>query len=189
VQINEEVLPQEPLTSLVGVINGGNMRSEAQEVSQNVIGQVCPGDKVEIMEESDVWLKVLVQETTANCVEERVSSGTMGWIHSSLVLPPSSPLASPTLTPSPLASPTLTPSPLVAPGLVAKVFNGGNVRAVPGGEPILDQINANEEVTLLQKRENGLWYRIRNQRNIEGWVHSSLLRIDPKSVTKVPIAR
>jgi SH3-like domain-containing protein len=164
-----------------------------------VIGQVCPGDKVEIMEESDVWLKVLVQETTANCVEERVSSGTMGWIHSSLVLPPSSPLASPTLTPSPLASPTLTPSPLasptltpsplVAPGLVAKVFNGGNVRAVPGGEPILDQINANEEVTLLQKRENGLWYRIRNQRNIEGWVHSSLLRIDPKTVTKVPIAR
>jgi len=86
--------------------------------------------------------------------------------------------------PSPL--PTDAPSPEETPegeetspeGPQVSVFNGGNVRAEPAGEPVLDQINANEMVTLIQKNADGSWYQIRNERDVVGWVHYTLLNQD-----------
>lgn len=86
-------------------------------------------------------------------------------------------------TPEPTVEPTVAPSS----ELVATVANGGNVRGVPGGEPIIDQVNANETVVLLQKNATGEWYQLRNERNNVGWVHHSLLTIDPAVAEQVPV--
>lgn len=79
------------------------------------------------------------------------------------------------------------PQPIPAGETTAMVANGGNVRAVPGGEPILDQVNANETVDLIKKTPDGQWYFMRNQRNTEGWVHQSLLTISAEVDAKVPV--
>jgi hypothetical protein len=62
--------------------------------------------------------------------------------------------------------------------VMVEVFNGGNVRQTPGGEPVLDQINAFEQVELMAKTPDSVWYQIRNQRDVVGWVHYTLLQQD-----------
>jgi len=69
----------------------------------------------------------------------------------------------------------------------ARVYNGGNVRPAPWGEPILDQIHAGETVALLKRTEDSTWYYMRNARDITGWVHTSLLVQEDLSVD-VPVA-
>jgi hypothetical protein len=85
---------------------------------------------------------------------------------------------SPEPTTPPTDTPVATVTPISAPALVARVFNGGNVRDIPGGEPIIDQVNANEEVVLLQKTDDSVWYQVRNERDNVGWVHYTLLNQD-----------
>ena len=81
------------------------------------------------------------------------------------------------------------PSPTPAPALSATVFNGGNVRDQPVNGKVLDQINASETVTLLEKNADGTWYKITNQRQVSGWVSAALLTIDDATKGKVPVAR
>ncbi len=107
--------------------------------------------------------------------------------------------AAPTATPSPTASPTATarPSPTPSPTpiptatpvpLTASVFNGGNVRAAPNlNGTVLDQIHAYETVILLGRSSDGVWLRIINPRQQEGWVHRSLLTIDPAIEAALPV--
>jgi restriction system protein len=91
----------------------------------------------------------------------------------------------PTRTPQPTATPALTPTPVLP---TATVFNGGNVRAEPTLKgTVLDQIHANETVILLGRTADGVWLRIINPRQQEGWVHRSLLTIDPTVEVTLPV--
>lgn len=101
--------------------------------------------------------------------------------------------AEPTAAPTEVAAATAvpaTPAPAAGPApLSASVFNGGNVRSLPqiAGSQIYDQINAAEQVQLLQKTTNGQWYLIKNLRDKVGWVSATLLQVDPAVSAKVPI--
>jgi hypothetical protein len=81
------------------------------------------------------------------------------------------------------------PTPTPEGALVATVFNGGNVREAPVNGRPLDQINAGETVQLLEKSQDGGWFKItyaRNGATITGWVSRTLLTIDPAIEQQVP---
>lgn len=81
--------------------------------------------------------------------------------------------------------PTVRPTDLPA---LATVFNGGNVRLAPNLRgTVIDQIHAGEAVTLLGRSPDGEWLRMINLRQTEGWVHRSLLTIDPVVEAQLPI--
>lgn len=62
------------------------------------------------------------------------------------------------------------------------------MRGTPGGDPVLDQINASETVELIEKSQDGEWYHIKNERGVIGWVHGSLLTIEPQINNLIPVA-
>lgn len=71
------------------VIHGGNLRRAPQVSTANVIGQVCPGDLVELQ---DVparagWAALLVVETANDCDPKRVPAGAEGWVSTTLLGP------------------------------------------------------------------------------------------------------
>jgi hypothetical protein len=68
------------------------------------------------------------------------------------------------------------------------VFNGGNIRPQPqlGACDGCPQLHAGETVTLLEKTDNGRWYRVVAPEG-EGWVSVTLLRIDGPVADQVPI--
>lgn len=82
--------------SIIGraqVMNGGNIRREPRVAAETVIGQVCVGDRVVLLEEqmtngANRWYRLRVVETAGNCVPERVSAGTEGWVNASLLSAP-----------------------------------------------------------------------------------------------------
>lgn len=81
-----------------------------------------------------------------------------------------------------------TPTPPATATLTATVINGGNVRKDPNFRgAILDQNNALESVTLIEKTADGLWYKMTNPRGTSGWFSASLLKIDPSIVAQVPV--
>ncbi len=92
-----------------------------------------------------------------------------------------------TSVPAATAVPTAKPTAIPTPALTAKVFNGGNVRDQPVNGKVLDQINANETVTLLEKNAAGTWYKITNIRSVTGWVSATLLTVDDAVKQQVPI--
>ena len=147
------------------VFNGGNIRQEPN-LQGTVLGQLHAGEVVSLLERSanGEWYRVAAPEAT-------------GWVHRSLLT-----------IDEQVASqvPQATPAPT---GLTARVFNGGNVRERPVTGRPLDQIHAGETVQLLEKTADGGWYHIINPRNVTGWVHRSLLTIDPDVARQVPVAR
>jgi hypothetical protein len=82
----------EPAEGTAEVINGGNLRSEPRIAAETVIGQVCPGDMVDLLEqqESDgiTWHRVRVTTLAEDCVPERVAVDTEGWLSSVLLTIP-----------------------------------------------------------------------------------------------------
>jgi hypothetical protein len=106
----------------------------------------------------------------------------------------STPTSKPTAAPSastPTAVPAATAAPAAAtaaPELTATVFNGGNIRPQPqlGACNGCPQLHAGETVTLLEKTEDGRWYRVKAPGG-EGWVSVTLLRIDGDVARQVPI--
>jgi hypothetical protein len=99
------------------VNNGGNMRSEPQVKAGNVIGQVCPGDKVTLLDQRDSWYKVRVDAAPKSCDPKRVAVGAQGWVSASLltIAAPTSSGATPKPTAKPSPKPTAKPSPKPAP--------------------------------------------------------------------------
>lgn len=127
-------------------------------------------------------------------------SSSIGWTApaSSRSLATRSPVSlPPTASPRPTDSPRSTaslrptdppPAPTPIPPATAVVFNGGNVRAMPDLRgTVLDQIHARETVVLLGRSADGVWLRIINPRQQEGWVHRSLLTIDPAVEADLPV--
>ncbi len=93
--------------------------------------------------------------------------------------------ATPTPAPTSTPTPAPTPTPIRPTGIV---FNGGNVRVEPSLKgAVLDQIHANETVVLLGRTADGVWLRIINPRQQEGWVHRSLLTIEPTVEATLPV--
>ncbi len=85
-------------------------------------------------------------------------------------------------------TPAAPVAPIVPGSLTASVYNGGNLRAFPSLQGLVqDQINAFETVQLLAKTSDGRWYKITNARNVTGWVSVTLLTIDPAIATQVPV--
>jgi hypothetical protein len=91
-------------------------------------------------------------------------------------------------TPTAIPPTTAAPEPTAAPTLTATVFNGGNIRPQPqlGACDGCPQLHAGETVTLLEKTDNGRWYRVVAPEG-EGWVSVTLLRIDGPVADQVPI--
>lgn len=92
----------------------------------------------------------------------------------------------PTATPAPMASAT----PTLPSGPAAVVTNGGNVRRQPLiiATNVIGGINAGEQVQLLARTPNGLWYSVRTVRDEIGWVSVTLIRLpDGAEVAVAPV--
>lgn len=82
-----------PIIGRAQVINGGNIRSAPRVSAETVIGQVCVGDRVELLEEQTIgdnnrWYRLRVVATADDCVPQRVSAGTEGWVSATLLSQP-----------------------------------------------------------------------------------------------------
>lgn len=69
------------------VTNGGNLRTEPRLAADTVIGQVCPGDVLFILEQQSAqhWYHVRITTPAANCHPQRVAAETEGWLSSTLI--------------------------------------------------------------------------------------------------------
>jgi uncharacterized protein YgiM (DUF1202 family) len=154
------------------VFNGGNVR-EQPNLSGRVVGGINAGETVTLLQktESGQWFEI------------RTPRGEQGWTSATLL----------TIEPSvreqvPVAGASSTDA-TSGGDLTATVFNGGNVRAQPSVDgAVVGGINAGETVTLLQKTQDGQWYRLRTMRDEEGWASVTLLTIDAGVIAQVPVA-
>jgi uncharacterized protein YgiM (DUF1202 family) len=153
--------PEQPTGTVIG---GGKIRKEPS-VQAEEVGQVTRGESVTLIERTQdgAWFRIS-------------GPGGDGWVSSTLLeIDPD--VASQVPTP---AAPT---------GLTTTVFNGGNVRPGPGlsFNPPLDQINAGESVTLIERTADDQWYKITNIRGITGWVNRTLLNLSVELSREVPV--
>lgn len=167
------------------VFNGGNVRAQPNLQGQ-VLDQINANETVQLINKTQDgnWYQIINQRKI------------QGWVSVSLLnrIPADVAAAVPVQgqeAAQATAASTATSATAAPTGLTATVFNGGNVRAQPNIQgQVLDQINANETVQLVAKTSNGQWYRIINQRKIEGWVSVSLLNRIPTSVSQqVPVSQ
>lgn len=185
------------------VFNGGNVRREPVITSDNVVAQINAGETVEVIEKTSdgQWYRIKTIRDAEGWV-----SVTLLTIDQAVIdqVPVRGASAASTATATPTIAATVVAIPTAATptgaattvatpgaGLTATVFNGGNVRREPRIAPdnVVDQINARETVTLLQKTADSNWFLIRTERNIEGWVSRSLLTIAPDVAERVPVAQ
>ncbi len=92
-------------------------------------------------------------------------------------------------TPTPLP-PTATPTPTLPTGQPVAVINGGNVRKLPytGVNNVIGGINAGEQVQILARTPNALWYYVRTVRNEVGWVSRTLIAVTDLIAAETPVA-
>jgi len=85
-----------PASALIGrgtVLAGGNLRSEPRIAPETVIGQICPGDGVEFLEQrittdGSTWYRIRVTASSGACTPQRVSVGSLGWASATLLSEP-----------------------------------------------------------------------------------------------------
>lgn len=85
--------------SIIGqgsVIAGGNLRSQPVVSPETVIGQICPGDGVDVLEQStgedgSRWYRIRITQVADDCTDQHVTLGSLGWASSTLLSPPASP--------------------------------------------------------------------------------------------------
>ncbi|MCX7791475.1 MAG: SH3 domain-containing protein, partial [Chloroflexaceae bacterium] len=76
-----------PTTAIIGrgtVLVGGNLRREPRIAPETIIGQICPGDAVEFLEQratddGSTWYRVRITASGGACSPQRVSVGSQGW--------------------------------------------------------------------------------------------------------------
>jgi micrococcal nuclease len=117
-----EVAPPPDTATTAYINNGGNLRSEPRIAANTVIGQICPGDQMALLEQREQWVRVRLVNPTADCVPTRVSPGTEGWVSSNLVVP---------TYPLPEEYPAM-PEGLVA-AVVNRVVNGDSLEVAISG--------------------------------------------------------
>lgn len=73
------------------VVAGGNLRNQPLIAPETVIGQICAGDQVEVLEQSAAadatWYRIRITEAGENCTPQRVTVGSIGWASSTLLGP------------------------------------------------------------------------------------------------------
>jgi hypothetical protein len=85
-----------PTPAIIGrgnVIGGGNLRREPVVSPETVIGQICPGDQVEFLEErapgdGTRWFRITITQVADNCSPQRVTLGSQGWASELLLSEP-----------------------------------------------------------------------------------------------------
>jgi flagellar FliL protein len=93
--------------------------------------------------------------------------------------PPVTPTAAP-------AAPTTAPEP--SQGIAVVVGNGGNVRAQPSADAnIVGAVTLGDEVQVLQKTADSVWYEIRTDQGVNGWAHRVVLQPDEVVAAQVPV--
>lgn len=74
------------------IVNGGNLRIKPQIDASTVIGQVCPGDTVAILEQTSIrtqaWYRIQVTALAGNCDPQRIAIHQEGWLSSTLIRAP-----------------------------------------------------------------------------------------------------
>jgi uncharacterized protein YgiM (DUF1202 family) len=151
--------------------NGGNIRL-APNMQGQVLGQLHAHQAVALVAQTvdGGWYYVSAPEAT-------------GWVHASLLAIPAG-AANQVFVDGEarLAEPASETLP-------ATVVQGGNRRAGPTMQAdVLGLVHAGDTIQLLAKTQNGAWYYARCRCGARGWVHASLLQIDPKVARKVPVA-
>jgi len=194
---------EQPTDALVGTVAyGGNVR--ATPGGTPIRGQVAPQQTVELMEKTvdqagDTWYHLQVQGDT----------DLEGWVHYTLLSVPADVASQVPMVEEPAAEeepaeeepaeeepveeepveeePAEDTADMSDP--TVSVFNGGNVRPTPGGDPPSAQIHANEQVELLKKTADGTWFFMRVE-DREGWVHRTLLEPEELAAVEaeVPVA-
>jgi hypothetical protein len=153
------------------VANGGNIR-QSPGIKGSVIGQLHAGELVALEQKTanGAWYYVDAPEAS-------------GWVHVSLLR----------VAPDAAARVFVNGEAMLAGSasepIAVTVFNGGNRRAAPNTKAeVLGQIHAGDTIQLLSKTKGGAWYYVRCRCGAVGWVHASLLKLDPKVARKVPVA-
>lgn len=163
------------------MFNGGNIR-ERPVITPCTCPQLHAGQTVQLLEKTadGNWYRVIAPEGT-------------GWVSATLLridgeVARQVPVEGQT-PPTPVAEqPEATPDATVPEdALTATVFNGGNIRERPVTGRPLGQAHAGEVVVLLEKTSDGVWYRV-IAGEATGWMHVSLLTIEPDVASLVPIA-
>lgn len=84
-----EVATPAPTLPLGNIVTSGNLRSEPLVVPETVVGQICIGDTVDVLEEQivggSIWYRVRVTQTGPDCDPSRVPVSTEGWVSTLLV--------------------------------------------------------------------------------------------------------
>jgi len=152
------------------VFNGGNIR-QRPGVKGQVLGQLHASQTITLLEKTvdGRWYLVKAPEAT-------------GWVHASLLrVRPEAASRIFVNGEASIAAP-------VTMQLSAAVVHGGNRRAAPGSAgQVLGQVKAGETIQLQARTRNGLWYYTTCRCGGRGWVHASLLKIEPKVARRVPI--
>lgn len=90
------VTPTAAPEALIGrgsVLAGGNLRSAPEVRPETVVGQICPGDRVDFLEQStladgQVWFRVRLTAQGQSCSAQQVTVGSVGWASATLLSPP-----------------------------------------------------------------------------------------------------
>jgi hypothetical protein len=73
------------------VVSGGNLRSQPVIAPETVIGQICPGDQVDVLEQAaaadGTWYRVRLAQAGESCTPQRVTVGSIGWASATLLGP------------------------------------------------------------------------------------------------------
>jgi hypothetical protein len=167
-----QTLPSSSAAALsANVVNGGNIR-QSPGIKGAVLGQLHAGELVTLVQKTTngLWYYVNAPEAT-------------GWVHTSLLR------VAPDIANRVFVNGEAMVAVSTSEQLSATVINGGNRRAAPAIKAeVLGQVHAGDTIQLLAKTKNGTWYYARCRCGALGWVHASLLKIDPKIARKVPVA-
>jgi len=179
------------------VINGGNLRTEPRLAPETILGQVCPGDQVEVLTQQQalgaLWYRVRITNTVLDCHPKRVPLNSEGWLSSSLLAPPQ--LGTPSSLPSPNpTAPSSSPTPTApsSPSSFLSVIRRGNLRTeiVLTPKTVIGEVCPGGIVELMGQQQalGELWYRVRltkmgpacaDQESMtlgkEGWLNSTLV--------------
>ena len=137
-----------------------------------VLGQLHAGELVTLVQKTTngVWYYVNAPEAS-------------GWVHASLLR------VAPEIANRVFVNGEAMLAASVSEQISATVINGGNRRAAPNIKAeVRGQVHAGDTIQLLAKTKNGVWYYVRCRCGALGWVHASLLKVDPKDARKVPVA-
>jgi hypothetical protein len=167
-----QTLPSQPSAQDLSarVVNGGNIR-QTPDKKGVVLGQLHAGQVVTLEQRTinGLWYYVTAPEAS-------------GWVHASLLR------ISPAAASHVFVNGEATLAKPVSEQLSATVINGGNRRSAPYVKSdVLGQVHVGQIIQLLARTKNGTWYYARCECGARGWVHASLLKIDPKVARKVPV--